>query len=124
MANEQNLIPGGHIPSKEEASKGGKRSGETRRKRKTLRETYMDIASLPMITTDTLADQFAARYKELSGEELNVDAAIMLAQIYKASMGDTQAAAFIRDTIGEKNAEVIDTKIKVVLQGGSDDYAG
>ena len=31
MANEQNLIPGGHKLTKEEASKGGVESGKTRR---------------------------------------------------------------------------------------------
>ena len=38
MANEQNLIPQAHVLTVEEASKGGKRSGEVRRKKKMLRD--------------------------------------------------------------------------------------
>jgi hypothetical protein len=38
MANEQNLIPGGHKLTQEEQSKGGKASGEARRNKKLLRD--------------------------------------------------------------------------------------
>ena len=38
MANEQNLIPQAHVLTVEEASKGGKRSGEVRRNKKMLRD--------------------------------------------------------------------------------------
>ena len=37
MANEQNLVPQAHVLSVEEASKGGKASGESRRKMKNLK---------------------------------------------------------------------------------------
>lgn len=39
MPNKENLIPQAHVLTVEEASKGGKNSGEARRKKKTLRET-------------------------------------------------------------------------------------
>lgn len=38
MANEQNLIPQAHVLTVEEASKGGKKSAESRRNKKLLRE--------------------------------------------------------------------------------------
>ena len=38
MANEQNLRPGEHIPTREEAKKGCIASGESRRRKKLLRE--------------------------------------------------------------------------------------
>lgn len=40
MANEQNLIPQAHELTVEEASKGGKRSGEARRRKKLMREAF------------------------------------------------------------------------------------
>ena len=42
MANEQNLIPGGHKLTLEEQSKGGIASGKARRDRRTLRDA-LDI---------------------------------------------------------------------------------
>ena len=39
MPNKENLIPQAHVLTVEEASKGGKNSGEARRRKKTLRET-------------------------------------------------------------------------------------
>ena len=38
MANKENLIPQAHVLTVEEASKGGKASGEARRKKTTMRE--------------------------------------------------------------------------------------
>ena len=42
MANEQNLIPAAHKLTVEEASKGGKASGEARRKKREIREMLED----------------------------------------------------------------------------------
>lgn len=39
MPNKENLIPQAHVLTVEEASRGGKNSGEARRRKKTLRET-------------------------------------------------------------------------------------
>ena len=45
MANEQNLRPGEHIPTREEAKKGGIASGESRRRKKLLRECINEVLS-------------------------------------------------------------------------------
>ena len=42
MAKEDNLIPGGYKLTVEEASKGGKRSGEVRRLKKTFKMALID----------------------------------------------------------------------------------
>ena len=46
MANEQNLIPGGHKLTLEEQSNGGKASAAARRARRTLRQAAMSASLL------------------------------------------------------------------------------
>ena len=48
MANEQNLIPQAHTLSVEEASRGGKASGESRRKMKNLKMCLEYLAQKPV----------------------------------------------------------------------------
>ena len=89
MANEQNLKPFTSKQSREEAvrngSKGGKASGESRRKRKTLREELLALLE-------------TKQYQEK----------ISLAMLEKASRGDTKAFEVIRDTIGEKPSDKLE----------------
>ena len=59
MANEQNLRPGEHIPTREEAKKGGIASGESRRRRKLLRECVDEL----------LAKEYTTEGKTLTGSE-------------------------------------------------------
>ena len=43
MANEKNLIPQAHTLTVEEASKGGKKSGEVRREKKTIQKILTEL---------------------------------------------------------------------------------
>lgn len=45
MANEQNLIPQAHVLTVEEASKGGKKSAQVRREKKTVQKILNDFLS-------------------------------------------------------------------------------
>lgn len=85
--NPQNLIPA-NKRTKEEAkkisSKGGKRSGEVRRQRKTLREELLAL----------LADG-------------NTQNKISTALIDEALNGNVKAFETIRDTIGEKPVDKV-----------------
>lgn len=60
MANEQNLIPGAHPLTVEEASKGGKASGKTRRRKADLRRMAQEVLD------GTYKDR---RGNEITGEE-------------------------------------------------------
>lgn len=92
MANNENLKPikKGEL-SKEEAkkrgAKGGKKSGEKRRELKTMREMLNYL-----LEKDITNKQ---------GEKATTLEAVMVAQIKEALKGNTRAAQFIRDTIGE-----------------------
>jgi hypothetical protein len=86
MANENNLKKAlSPNEARENGRKGGIKSGQVRRKRKMLCE---------------LMEMALKKKDEKSG--LSYDLAIVAALMKKAVSGDIQAAAFIRDTIGEK----------------------
>lgn len=91
MANENNLKP---VRTKSEARergrKGGIKSGEVRRERKTFREELL-----------LLLEQGKTQEK------------ISLALLKKAENGDTKAYEIIRDTIGEKPKENINVSGEV-----------
>lgn len=87
MANPQNLIPQAHKLTVEEASKGGKKSGETRKRRKAMREAFEELLQ--------------RRYTDREGRETDGVTALTTRVYQKALDGDMKAVQFIRDTIGE-----------------------
>ena len=106
MANTKNLKPFTSDQSREQAKingqKGGIKSGEVRRNRKTMREML-----------NYLLEQ---EIKNKKGETATTLEAIMLAQIKEAMKGNTKAALFIRDTIGElptQNVVATNTNINI-----------
>jgi hypothetical protein len=97
MANEKNLIPFNELSKNEHrkiAQKGGQKSGEVRRARRTLKEELLLL---------------------LENEE--VQKRISLALIERASIMDAmgnKAFEVIRDTVGEKPIEVTENTVNVV----------
>lgn len=89
MANEQNLKP---VKTKSEARAkgraGGIKSGEARRKRKTLKEELLLLLS-----------------QGKTQEKMS------LALIEKAMNGDTKAFEVIRDSIGEKPVDKVQANV-------------
>lgn len=122
MQDKKNLrkIELTHEQAVELGRMGGKKSAEKRQKRKTLKEAYLTIAELPYKPIGEMAKIITENYGDIS-----LDEAIMAAQAVKASMGDTSAASFIRDTIGEKAADKqeMNAVVNVCLQGALKDYA-
>ena len=94
-----NLIPNSaRTPEqlREQTRKGGIASGESRRKRKTFRESLLTILSMAP------DDPEVVEHLKALGLDPTFQTAIDLAQARVAAKGDTDAARFIRDTIGEK----------------------
>lgn len=83
--------------ARENGSKGGIRSREARRQRKTLRDELLDLLS--EVTTGE------------DGKEHTANEAISVALIRKAMFGDVRAYETIRDTIGEKQREQVDVNV-------------
>ena len=99
--NGQPIPIGKTFKTREEASeagkKGGKRSAEIRRARKTLREELLDL--LPVTS------------KNEKGRDVSAQEAISVALLKKAMSGDVRAYETIRDTLGEKFAEKVEMSV-------------
>ena len=84
--------------------KGGYASGVSKRQKKAMRETLE--ALLVMSVEDTKSApvnlEDIKSIAKLKGANISAQEAIMFAQMRKAMKGDTKAAEFIRDTIGQK----------------------
>ena len=101
MANEKNLKP---IRTKSEARekgrKGGKKSAETRRQRKLLKDCMLDLLDLPVTNTK--------QWNQLSKlgvnpEEIDNRSLLTVALFMKATTGDVTAFKEIKSLIGEDN---------------------
>lgn len=97
--NNENLVKLDHDRAVEIGRKGGKRSAEVRRQKKTMRESLELLLSLP-VTSGDIADEL--RELGIKDEDLTNVMALCIKVFQKALNGDIKAAEFIRDTIGEK----------------------
>lgn len=106
--NVQNLRPYNktdRILSVEEAKRlgslGGKKSGQVRRQKKTMRETIIN-----MISQEVDPDKLASMGVDIDslGGDYTYQAAIIAAMLREAVNGDTKAMALLRDTMGEQPA--------------------
>ena len=109
----KNLIVNSELtPSerKKKASVAGKKSGEVRRKAKSLREALQAMLD--------------GKY-EVDGKTLEGRDTLALALIRKAASGDVSAFNSIRDTIGEKPKEKaeVDATVKVVMDKSVERYS-
>lgn len=105
MANEQNLRPGEYKLTLEEQKKGGKASGEARKRKKQIKDDINLILSLP-IQNNKLKEQLKGL--GIGDEEMTNQMAMTIAMWQKAVKGDVSAFNTLRDTIGEKPKEVVE----------------
>ena len=105
LANEENLKPfgSGKLSESEERemrSRGGKKSGETRRRKKTMKETARMMLDMEI---PAAGKELKAKLKAMgiSEEDFTYQSAIMVGILNQAMKGNVKAAAFLRDTIGE-----------------------
>lgn len=87
-----NLTPKSSTEARRNGAKGGKASGEAKRRRKTLKEELLAML-----------------------EDPDVQEGITVSLIKQAKEGNTKAYEIIRDTIGEKPIERIEQKNVEVL---------
>lgn len=82
---------------RERARRAGKRSGEVRRARKTLREELLDLLNVTS--------------RDSEGKEHTQQEHISAALIKEAKSGNVRAFETIRDTIGEKQQEKVEMSV-------------
>ena len=97
--NIQNLKPITSVSqAREMGRKGGLKSGETRRKKKTMRETLQ--SALMMELSNKKLQELGADVSLMNGDN-SVLSAIVASAIREAINGDIRSLQTIRDTIGE-----------------------
>lgn len=95
MAGELNNGNPRHTLTVEEQRRGGLKSAETRAKRKSIREAFEAICS--------------KTYTDENGNQVDGVTAMCMKQFQNAMNGDTRAFAEIRDSLGEKPVERVET---------------
>lgn len=96
--NDENLVPfseRSEAEAREAGRKGGIASGKTRREQKTMREWAKVFGAVPVTI------------KAQDGTDVDTTTLgnIVAAQMQKATRGDTKAAKFIADLLGETAGE-------------------
>ena len=102
------------VEAAKNGQKGGIASGESRRKKKAMREQMEMLLSLPF------ADEEAKENMKELGipvDDIDNQMALMIATYQKALTGDTSAINIVREVIGERVQEIkvntgIDAKVK------------
>lgn len=96
--------------AKEKGRKGGIASGEARRLKRTFKDRLKWLMELPMGEGEITEDTDIKNIRLIPSANLTAIDQIIVAQFQKAAKGDTKAAEFIRDTIGEKPKEKMEIK--------------
>ena len=91
--------------AKERGRKGGIASGEARRTKRTFKDRIKWLMELPMDEGSVTEDTDIKNVRLIPSANLTAIDQIIVAQFQKAAKGDTKAAEFIRDTLGEKPKE-------------------
>lgn len=117
MANENNLIPNSErSPSelREMRKNGGRKSGEVRRRKKSMRDAMNFMLSQPVMNTD-IYNQTALM--GVDPENIDNQNAIIASMIREAATGNVKAFSAICELIGEnsggRRAEIAREELKL-----------
>ena len=135
MANEDNLIPFSERTESEQReiqSKGGKKSGEARRKKKSMKQVMDILLQMPASTFDDyqiLADM-GINIDEFSETEINNLLVVNAALLSLAKTGNVKAIKELRSIIDDGSYEKAKLKLErekfeymKKMQGGGDSEA-
>ena len=117
MANKQTLQPFTSEQSRDEAvkngRKGGKASGEARRRKRDMKERLQILLSMSIKDGKGADIEKIKNFGSLKGENITVEDAILVAMIQKALKGDVSASNFIRDTSGQKVVDKVEINTNI-----------
>jgi len=114
MANEQNLKPftKDNPPSKEMAKKNGRKGGIKKAENDKLRKSFAELgkAMLDSPAIPSELESIREQFPDLGDDEITNRAVMLRMQIFRAiTTGDTKSFEILRDTIGEKPIDKIQT---------------
>ncbi len=112
MNNENLINPNNRTSSerREIAQKGGKKSGEVRRKRKNVKDTLKYLLALPSVCLE--GDEKLNTFG-IEESMRNNGTAMCCSIMLKALRGDLEAARYITEMIGEKPASSLNLSGKI-----------
>ena len=102
---DENLRPGEYKLSQEEAKKGGMRSGQVRKQKKTVAEYLRKWADGEVSEKDKKALQALGLSEEATNRTL-----LVIPLIKKASSGDTKAMQMVLELLGEDKKKELEIK--------------
>ena len=104
------------------ARQGGIASGKARRAKKAFKETLETLLSMQMENGDGVSVDDITSFKGIKGQNISVQEAILIAQVQKAMKGDTRAAEYVRDSIGQKPTDNMNMSMELpVFFGGENE---
>lgn len=105
------------------AKRAGIKSGEARRKKKSMKELLNMLLNSKHMDQETV-DKIRQVYPELSEKDVTNKVVLLNEQIKKASIGDTKAFEVVRDTSGEKPVDKVESinedKINILTVNGEE----
>ena len=135
MANEENLIPFSERTEselREMTSKGGKKSGEARRKKKSMKQVMNMLLQMPANTSDDyhLFADMGIDINVFSETEINNMRVVNAALLAQAKTGNVKAIRELRSIIDDGSHEKAKLKLErekfeymKKMQGGGDSEA-
>lgn len=111
MANKNNLIPQAHVLTVEEQSKGGKKSGEVRREKKTFQELAETLMSMPMKNGKCTDIDKIKSFADFKGKNPTIKLSMLIAVMQKGLKGDLRAVELILAILGENPSIKIEADI-------------
>ena len=120
LANKENLKPLSTNKAREIGKKGGIASGESRRKRKAMKEQLEMILSMPVTLKDEKGKKLIDKYKGLGISEADIDNQMAISiELFLTAISDSkskiQAIKEIREIIHDKEAEEDNKEIRVTI---------
>lgn len=115
--NVDNLIPA-NKQSKEEARengrKGGIKSGETRRRKKTIKDTLNTLMSMPLKPDEVDNLEEIKSLVDASGANVTVQEAVIMAQLQKALRGDARSASILIELLKLTEPKTEEAGVQIV----------
>lgn len=101
--------------ARERGRKGGKASGEARRRKKLFKETFEILLEMPLKGGKSTDVESIKNFASMKGKNISVQDAVIISILQKAMKGDIRAAEYIRDTIGQKPTDNLNIEGEAVI---------
>lgn len=110
-----------HEQCVENGRKGGVASGETKRRKKAIKETIEVMLDMPLKSGKYTDVEQIKNFASLKGKNITVQEAMIISMLQRAMKGDVKAAEWIRDTAGQKPTDNMNMAVELpVIIGGEE----